>query len=80
MAINLLEGKVVAPEGMRVGIVASRFNSFIVQKLLDGAVDARIADAPLIEGAVAAAVEASCGSSIEEVVEAAEAARGARKL
>lgn len=39
MAINLLEGKVVAPEGMKVGIIASRFNSFIVQKLLDGAVD-----------------------------------------
>lgn len=39
MAINVIEGKVVAPEGMRVGIVASRFNSFIVQKLLDGAVD-----------------------------------------
>ncbi len=39
MSINLLEGKVVAPEGMKVGIVASRFNSFIVQKLLDGAVD-----------------------------------------
>ncbi len=39
MSYNILEGKVVAPEGMRVGIVASRFNSFIVQKLLDGAVD-----------------------------------------
>lgn len=39
MSIQLLEGKVVAPEGMKVGIVASRFNSFIVQKLLDGAVD-----------------------------------------
>lgn len=39
MAINIIEGKVVAPEGMKVGIVASRFNSFIVQKLLDGAVD-----------------------------------------
>lgn len=37
--IKLLEGTVVAPEGMRVGIVASRFNSFIVEKLLDGAVD-----------------------------------------
>ena len=24
--INLVEGKVVAPEGMKVGIVASRFN------------------------------------------------------
>ena len=39
MSIHLLEGKVVAPEGMRVGIIASRFNSFLVQKLLDGAVD-----------------------------------------
>ncbi|MCC8048930.1 MAG: 6,7-dimethyl-8-ribityllumazine synthase [Oscillospiraceae bacterium] len=39
MSINLYEGKVVAPAGMRVGIIASRFNSFIVQKLLDGAVD-----------------------------------------
>lgn len=39
MSINLLEGKVIAPEGMKVGIVASRFNSFIVQKLMDGAVD-----------------------------------------
>lgn len=39
MSINLLEGKVVAPKGMKVGIVASRFNSFLVQKLLDGAID-----------------------------------------
>lgn len=37
--INFIEGKLVAPKGMRVGIVASRFNSFIVEKLLDGAVD-----------------------------------------
>ncbi|MBR3515146.1 MAG: 6,7-dimethyl-8-ribityllumazine synthase [Lachnospiraceae bacterium] len=39
MSINLIEGNVVAKKGLRVGIVASRFNSFIVQKLLDGAVD-----------------------------------------
>ncbi len=39
MNINVIEGMVVAPEGMRVGIVASRFNSFIVEKLLEGAVD-----------------------------------------
>lgn len=37
--INLLEGKVVAPEGMKVAIVASRFNEIIVNKLLGGAVD-----------------------------------------
>ena len=39
MGINLIEGKVVAKPGMKVGIIASRFNSFIVSKLLDGAVD-----------------------------------------
>ena len=39
MSINLIEGNVVAKKGLRVGIVASRFNRFIVQKLLDGAVD-----------------------------------------
>ena len=37
--VNVLEGKVVAPEGMKVGIVASRFNEFITNKLLSGAVD-----------------------------------------
>ncbi len=37
--INLLEGKLVAPSGMKVGIVASRFNEIIVNKLLSGAVD-----------------------------------------
>ena len=37
--INLVEGKLVATEGMKVAIVASRFNEIIVNKLLGGAVD-----------------------------------------
>ena len=37
--INVVEGKLVAKEGMKVGIVASRFNEIIVNKLLAGAVD-----------------------------------------
>ena len=41
---------------------------------------ARLVDAPLVEGAVAAAVVASAGSPIEDVVRAAEEARGARKF
>lgn len=40
--INLLEGKMVAPEGMKVGVIATRFNEFIVSKLLDGAIDGLI--------------------------------------
>jgi PTS hybrid protein len=42
--------------------------------------NARLADAPLVEGAVTAAVTASAGASLEEVVKSAEAARGAAKL
>lgn len=37
--MRVLEGKVVA-EGMKIGIVASRFNEFIVSKLVGGAQDA----------------------------------------
>ncbi len=36
--MNKIEGKVVS-EGIRVGIVAARFNEFIVSKLVSGAVD-----------------------------------------
>ena len=36
--INTIEGKVIG-QGMRIGIVASRFNDFIVSRLLSGAVD-----------------------------------------
>jgi|tagenome__1003787_1003787.scaffolds.fasta_scaffold20830269_3 PTS hybrid protein len=42
--------------------------------------DVVIADAPFVEGAVAAAVMASGGASLAEVVAAAEGARGVRKL
>lgn len=37
--INVINGKVVAPEGMTTAIVASRFNEIITNKLLGGAVD-----------------------------------------
>lgn len=37
--INVINGSVVAPEGMKVAIVASRFNEIITNKLLGGAVD-----------------------------------------
>jgi phosphoenolpyruvate---glycerone phosphotransferase subunit DhaM len=40
----------------------------------------RLVDAPLVEGAVAAAVVASAGRPVDEVASAAEEARGAGKL
>ncbi|MBR3312179.1 MAG: PTS-dependent dihydroxyacetone kinase phosphotransferase subunit DhaM [Solobacterium sp.] len=47
---------------------------------IDGEFPVQIADAPIVEGAIVAAVEASIGSSFERVIEAAEETRGFRKL
>lgn len=38
MAVNIIEGKIVN-SGMKVGIVAARFNEIIVTKLVGGALD-----------------------------------------
>jgi PTS hybrid protein len=46
----------------------------------DGARDVRLLDAPVVEGAVTAAVTASAGLSLDDVAEAAEGARGIAKL
>ena len=39
--MKVLEGKLTA-EGLRIGVVAARFNEFITNKLLGGAVDALV--------------------------------------
>lgn len=38
--MNIIEGKLVNASSMKVGIVAARFNEFIVSKLIEGARDA----------------------------------------
>ncbi len=38
--MNILEGKLIEANGMKIGIVAARFNEFIVSKLIEGARDA----------------------------------------
>ncbi len=38
--MNIIEGKLINAEGMKIGIVAARFNEFIVSKLIEGARDA----------------------------------------
>jgi phosphoenolpyruvate---glycerone phosphotransferase subunit DhaM len=50
----------------------------VLEQQVNGGV--RLADAPIVEGAVAAAVIAAAGQPLESVVRAAEEARGARKL
>lgn len=37
--MNIIEGKLVQAENMKIGIVAGRFNEFIVSKLISGAED-----------------------------------------
>jgi len=41
MTLKILEGNLLG-EGLKVGIVVSRFNDFITRRLLDGAVDALV--------------------------------------
>jgi 6,7-dimethyl-8-ribityllumazine synthase len=40
MTMRVIEGSVVVPKGAKFAIVASRFNHFVVDRLLEGAVDA----------------------------------------
>ena len=49
-------------------------------EMLDSDIDVRIADAPILEGAVSAAVTSTSGASLDEVIEAAQEARTASKL
>jgi 6,7-dimethyl-8-ribityllumazine synthase len=37
---EVIEGELIAPKSAKFAIVASRFNAFIVERLLDGALDA----------------------------------------
>jgi 6,7-dimethyl-8-ribityllumazine synthase len=38
-SVKSIEGALIVPEGARFAIVGSRFNSFIVERLIEGAVD-----------------------------------------
>ncbi len=50
-------------------------------ELLDGeGIDVRMADAPIVEGAITAAVTAVCGSNIEQVITAAEQTKAVNKI
>lgn len=42
MTTRVIEGNLVAPKGAHFAIVASRFNHFVVDRLVEGAVDALV--------------------------------------
>jgi PTS hybrid protein len=71
-----------ADQGDGVAILADLGSAVLtIQHILESRTGGvKLADAPVVEGAVAAAVVASVGLSLDEVVKAAEEARDARKL
>jgi 6,7-dimethyl-8-ribityllumazine synthase len=42
MSARVIEGKLIVPAGARFAIVASRFNHFVVDRLVEGALDALV--------------------------------------
>jgi PTS hybrid protein len=73
----------LADAGAGVVVLADLGSAVLtVRDVLDQQADGRVrlADAPIVEGAVAAAVIAAAGQPLESVLQAAEEARGARKL
>lgn len=51
-----------------------------IEMLEDSGIQIKIADAPIVEGAIVAAVEAFAGEPLDAVLQAAEEAREGRKL
>lgn len=74
-----------ADSGDGVAILMDVGSAVLTSKALladldDDGPDVRLVDAPLVEGAIAAAVTASTGQDLDAVVAAAEQARGMHKL
>ena len=82
-AVRIMEAVRDADQGDGVVILADLGSGVMsaetAVEFLEGEVNVRIADAPIVEGAVAAAVEACAGASMDEVIQAAEEAREMRK-
>ncbi len=83
-AVRISEAIRAADSGEGVAVLADLGSGVMsvetaIELLEDANIDVRLADAPLVEGAIAASVEAACGSGIGDVIRAAEEARFMRK-
>ena len=78
-AIRILQGIQEANDGDGVVVLADLGSGVMSSEtaidLLEEDIEVVIADAPILEGAVGAAVQAAIGGTLAEVVEAAEQAR-----
>ncbi|MGN0290941.1 MAG: dihydroxyacetone kinase phosphoryl donor subunit DhaM [Lachnospiraceae bacterium] len=83
-AIRIKEGIEQANDGEGVVVLADLGSGILSSQmaidLLEEDIDVEIADAPILEGAISAAVQAAIGGTLKEVVEAAELAKQVSKL
>ncbi len=84
-ATRIMEAVKEADEGDGVVILADLGSGIMsaetaIELLEEEDIKVKIADAPIVEGAIAAAVEAVTGGDMESVIGAAEEARGECKL
>lgn len=83
-AIRIKEGIEQANDGEGVVVLADLGSGILSSQmaidLLEEDIDVEIADAPILEGAISATVQAAIGGTLKEVVEAAELAKQVSKL
>ena len=83
-AIRIKEGIEQANGGEGVVLLADLGSGILSSQmaidLLEEAIPVQIADAPILEGAISAAVQAAIGGNLKEVIEAAELAKQVSKL
>lgn len=83
-AIRIKEGIEQANDGDGVVLLADLGSGILSSQmaidLLEEDIEVEIADAPILEGAISAAVQAAIGGTLKEVVEAAELAKQVSKL
>ena len=83
-AVRIMEAIQAADTGDGVLVMADLGSGVMSSEtaidMLDGEVNVKLADAPIVEGSIVAAVEASIGKSLDEVLAETEKTREFRKL
>ena len=83
-AVRIMNAIMEANDGDGVAILCDLGSGILSTQtaidLLEEPIEVKIADAPILEGAISAAITASFGSSLDEVIEAAELAKTMSKL
>lgn len=83
-AVRIMEAIQEADAGDGVVVFADLGSGVISAEMaidmLDGSVNVKLVDAPIVEGTIIAAVEASIGSDMEKIIAEAEKTRDFRKI